>query len=81
MSDDAPHPSRTGWWITVIAATLLLYLLGFGPVVVLISRDSLSVPVRQAAAMLYAPELWVFEHTPLQEPMRAYVVWWSKVLA
>ena len=65
----------------IAMAAVLFYVSGFGPAMILIAKDSGGVPVRQAAAMLYAPVLWVFEHTPLQEPMRAYVVWWSKVLA
>ena len=79
MSEEANDKGRSsGWgtWAALLLATLLLYVLSVGPAALVIEKTGAGDAV---AGVVYAPLIWLRDHTALREPMDDYVVFWFRV--
>jgi len=78
MSDPAEkgHLTRILHHITVAAVVLpLIYLLSVGPAVVIVVKvPKLRNPVRA----VYAPMIWLHDHTSLKKTMDSYLGFWEQ---
>ncbi len=54
-------------------AAPLLYILSIGPVLRFGGKTLLSLEVVE---VIYAPVIWLHDHTPLKKPLEWYVDWW-----
>jgi hypothetical protein len=54
-------------------ATPLLYVLSIGPVLAFGDKTLLRLEVVE---VIYAPVIWLHDHTPLKKPLEWYVDWW-----
>ena len=60
-------------WLFVI---IVVYMLSFGPVVLLWEKRILSPATEGALRIIYAPWEWVLWHTPLYRPLGMYMHLW-----
>lgn len=79
MNEDAEAKSHAGRLSVVIVGALLLYVLSIGPVVAIVAKSGLPHAWVKPMEILYAPLIWVCEHTRLRVPMEHYVGWWLDV--
>jgi hypothetical protein len=79
--NEADHASSRTWlWTTVILAMLpVLYLLSIGPFVYLDEKHALPAPAQHWMIAFYVPLGWLYDHTPLKEPLDLYVEWWERL--
>lgn len=70
-----------GDWKKIIAfaavaviAFLLLYMLSIGPANAIIEGTGQGM---EAGRIIYAPIIWLHDHTPLKTPIEKYVELWS----
>ncbi len=52
----------------------VLYVLSIGPVVALVQQTGQS---HDAVEAIYAPVIWLHDHTPLKEPLERYGKLWG----
>ena len=68
--------SSSGWLVTFVVVAPLLYVLSIGPVAALLSRTNSGVSVG-TLRKIYAPVIWLHDHTLLKQPLEAYVELWG----
>ncbi len=73
---DIGSKGSSGWLLVFLFAVPLLYVLSIGPAAVLIipAQDQRIVRVFER---IYAPVIWLHDHTLLKEPLEAYVESWG----
>ena len=81
MSLEPNRKSHATAWIVTILAVLLLYVLSYGPLLVLMHNGTIPPAAHKWLDGFYSPVRWLYVYTPLGEPLRAYTIWWGKVLA
>jgi hypothetical protein len=66
----------SGWLVIFCVVAPLLYVLSIGPAAALVSRANNG---RNAASLrkIYAPVIWLHDHTVLKKPLEAYVELWG----
>ena len=78
MADSAEkHPVTRALHHLMVALVVvpLIYILGVGPaIVIVVKAPKLRDPVRA----VYAPMLWLHEHTSLKATMDPYLAFWEK---
>jgi hypothetical protein len=75
MSSEEKEKSRGLWWVVcVIALVPPLYVLSAGPVSVICLKAGISP---EAVEAMYAPVIWLCEHTPLEGPLKWYLRLWN----
>jgi hypothetical protein len=78
MADSAEkhHVTRALHHLMVALVVVpLIYILGVGPaIVIVVKAPKLRDPVRA----VYAPMLWLHEHTSLKATMDPYLAFWEK---
>ncbi|MDB6121164.1 MAG: hypothetical protein JWQ71_157 [Pedosphaera sp.] len=60
------------------AMILFLYILNFGPVILMAHKHLLNAKVADVLEIFYAPLIWAHEKTPLCKPLEVYVDLWVK---
>ncbi|MDX1680957.1 MAG: hypothetical protein R3242_09530 [Akkermansiaceae bacterium] len=50
-----------------------IYVLSIGPVAMMASRHDWP---EKPLVIFYAPVLWLYKHTPLDDPLDNYIDWW-----
>lgn len=77
MDDDHDDRGRSRyvWILGAVLGLLVLYVLSLGPAVAIVRRTGMGVDV---ATVVYAPLEWLYENTPLREPLGAYVEFWQR---
>jgi hypothetical protein len=68
--------TSSGWLITFLVSLPLLYVLSIGPVAAVVSRTQNSQSL-DVLRNIYAPVIWLHEHTILKKPLEAYVELWG----
>jgi hypothetical protein len=63
-------------WMAFAVVLPLAYVLSIGPVACLCDRIEPSGRTLDVLEALYFPLEWVYEQTPLQAPLDAYLSWW-----
>ena len=85
MSDheNAPSsPSRHTWWLLVLVAVPLLYLLTLPPLAHFLEKrgyddmDSLPAVLR----LYFTPGVWLYHTPPVGDVMERYTEWWDDIL-
>ena len=78
MSDDRANRSESSWafWLADTSAVLVLYVLGIGPVAWLALHTGVEAEIAPVAMVIYAPVVWLYNHTFLQEPLDWYIHLW-----
>ena len=72
IEEEVPSPGRSGGTLAwVILAAPLLYILSIGPVLRFGGKTLLPFDV------IYAPVIWLHDHTPLEKPLEWYVELWG----
>ncbi len=67
---------RSIWtWLMLIWCAFILYVLSIGPTAALVKNA--GWPTIEVALSVYAPVIWLYEHTPLKGPLDAYVRLWG----
>ena len=72
----ADSKGSSGWLIIFVVAVPLLYVLSIGPVAAVASRKQNSQSL-DLLRKVYAPVIWLHDHTILKEPLEAYVELWG----
>ena len=74
LSPDSKGSS--GWLVLFLIVAPLLYVLSIGPVAALVSRANNGL---NAASLrkIYAPVIWLHDHTIMKKPLEAYVQLWG----
>lgn len=76
MSEPDAPKSNAGRWITGVVLTVVIYVLGWGPVgVYQLKRDSSGKPTIQWLYQAYAPVTWLAHHSILERPFFNYWCW------
>lgn len=75
-SQAADSKGSSGWLIIFVVAIPLLYVLSIGPVAAVVSRSQ-NTQSMNLFGKVYAPVIWLHEHTILKEPLEAYVELWG----
>ena len=72
--EEVPSPGRSGGTLAwVILAAPLLYILSIGPALMFLGTWwSLDV-----FEVIYAPVIWLHDHTPLEKPLEWYLQLWG----
>jgi hypothetical protein len=73
MSNEEKERSSGLYWLLGLML-LPLYVLSVGPFILLCDTMGWG---RSAVAVVYAPLVWLYNHTPLQGPLDWYVSLWS----
>ncbi len=78
MGDDGASRSTSHWPLALAAVpvVLVLYVLSIGPVAWLARSTGVEPQIAPVAMIVYAPVVWLHEHTFMQEPLRWYVRLW-----
>jgi hypothetical protein len=63
-------------WAAVLSCVLGLYVFSLGPAVMFEQRTQMGGKVLE---VVYAPLEWLYETTPLREPLRNYVDFWRSL--
>ena len=66
----------SGWLIILVVAVPLLYVLSIGPAEAVFSRTKNSRTIN-LLGKVYAPVIWLHDHTILKKPLEAYVELWG----
>jgi hypothetical protein len=66
----------SGWFPVFVLVAPLLYVLSIGPVVAIAERTN-STQSLELLKIVYAPVIWLHDHTFLKEPLEAYVALWG----
>ncbi len=66
----------SGWFIIFLVVVPLLYVLSIGPVAALVSRSNNGASAG-TLRKIYAPVIWLHDHTVLKKPLEAYVELWG----
>jgi hypothetical protein len=77
MSEEHERESgRRGgfFWLMVVAAGTLLYVLSLGPAGAIANHNPSSYDLLRVA---YYPVIWLHDYTPLEKPLEAYGRLWG----
>jgi hypothetical protein len=75
--EQSPGSKGSSGWFPVSAMLLpLLYVLSIGPVVAIAERTKSTESLKLLKAV-YAPVIWLHDHTILKKPLEAYVELWG----
>ena len=76
MTTAAEPKSSIGgfWWL---AALPLLYVLSIGPVLKVVQSSGPNPAKRSVLRQVYAPVVWLHDHTFLEKPIEAYCGLWG----
>lgn len=73
--DELQRPGHSGGMLAwLVLAAPLFYLLSIGPVAAIWVKTQLPVGPLET---LYAPVIWLHDHTPLKKPLEWYVELWG----
>jgi hypothetical protein len=77
MDQDTKRNSSPGGlsWVILVAFAPVLYLLSFGPVGALAAKGPPSA--LNTLRAFYSPWMWLYKHTPLKRPLKAYLRLWG----
>lgn len=72
----ADSKGSSGWLVILAVVVPVLYVLSIGPAAALVSRTNNG---RDAGVLtkIYAPVIWLHDHTILKKPLEAYVKLWG----
>ena len=65
---------RSRAWITGPLIVLFLYVFSLGPVSLIAEKTKVNPAVLR---QIYAPVIWLHDHTVLKKPLEAYVRLWG----
>jgi hypothetical protein len=75
---DESGGAGTLWLAAAMALVLFflpgIYVLSIGPVVAVVERADAG---REVVQVIYAPVIWLHDHTALKEPLEAYARLWG----
>ena len=74
MSEDSEQKSGYSVFVWAFVAVPLLYVLSIGPVAKMFKINRSS---GDTFGRIYAPVIWLHDHTLLEEPLEAYVGFWG----
>ena len=74
MNYESEKTGRRRITLRLILLLPVLYVLSSGPVGMWTLRHSSS---NHAFEWIYAPVIWLYDHTPLQKPLKAYRHLWG----
>ncbi|WP_395739689.1 hypothetical protein [Prosthecobacter sp.] len=77
--DNSRPSSSSSAILALVVALPLLYVLSIGPAAYLMSKFRAGQGVEDAASAVYAPILWLHEHTPMKQPIESYIDWWERL--
>ena len=83
--EDGPETSSrgAGWgWVFWPGLVLVLYVLSFGPVLMLVDKQILRPdgPECRVIEIVYRPVMWAANETPLHKPLIMYLGLWAPSL-
>jgi len=76
VSEESARKTSWGAVVLVLVLVVALYVLSFGPAAVIANRAKATRPVLE---VVYAPLIWLYENTPLREPLRLYMDFWLEI--
>lgn len=80
MSDTPRTPDKNAAGILAIVVVLpIIYLLSVGPVVYALEKFHVPKSYATYVQTLYAPILWLHDHTSLKKLVENYVKWWEEM--
>lgn len=65
--------------MALMVALPLVYLLSIGPVAFVCEKTSSTTSIRNTVLAVYAPIIWLHDHTPMKMPLENYVNWWERL--
>jgi hypothetical protein len=71
--DKSWTPRSLIWWLSLGTAA---YVLSIGPMVMLSKKGHIS---STAMLRIYAPVVWLHDHTFLRKPLDDYTDWWDRL--
>jgi hypothetical protein len=75
MSSEEKGKSRGLYWVFgALALVPILYVLSAGPISAICLQAGISP---EALEGIYAPVIWLCEHTPLEGPLKRYLRLWN----
>ncbi|MGO8930968.1 MAG: hypothetical protein ACLQU3_29280 [Limisphaerales bacterium] len=78
---DQPRSPRDllGVWLCWLAVIVVLYVLGAGPVAMLIDKKLIvrNSPICKCVMGFYSPVTWLYLNTPLRRPLGMYLHLWT----
>jgi len=77
--DSETRRSRGGLAAALVIALLLpiFYVLSVGPAVYVLEATGPNRQLEEAAEVFYFPVIFLYQTTPLREPIEAYVEFWE----
>ena len=77
--DSQPGRRQSGAVVAIAIAILLpiLYVLSIGPVVMFVEMTGTEQELGPVLRVVYYPVVWLYENTLLQDPLEAYIGFWS----
>ena len=69
--EKSSHP-----WALLALAIPLLYVLSCGPAIFLIEKTHAN---SDAFEKIYAPLVWLHDHTPMKKPLEVYAEFWQRL--
>ena len=80
ITEKPPVRSRAKMWILCAIALPVLYVLSAGPVVGMLTNDTIPKAQQEWVQKVYQPVTWLSHSLKLDGPFEAYLLWWAKVL-
>jgi hypothetical protein len=81
MKKESEEKSGYSVFVWVFVAVLLLYVLSIGPAAKIVGSNGSFLGSNGSAiatfGRIYAPVIWLHDHTPLSKPLDAYVSLWG----
>ena len=77
MSDERESGLSWGTVALVVLLLIVLYVLSIGPAAVIAQRTGGGA--WRVFRVVYAPLIWLYENTPLREPLEHYVGFWFEI--
>ena len=74
MNKDSEQNSGHSVFVWVFIAVPLLYVLSVGPVAKMVTINGSS---GETVRLIYAPVIWLHDHTLLEKPLESYVAFWG----
>lgn len=78
--DKPPVRSRAKFWIFCLIALPVLYVLSAGPVVGMLTNDTIPKGQQDWVQKVYQPVTWLSHSLKVDAQFEQYLLWWSKVL-
>ena len=74
MDEESGKHSSYSVYVLTLVAVLLLYVLSVGPVAKFAVKNGLN---RNTIRWIYAPVIWLHDHTFLEKPLEGYLDIWG----